>query len=94
MHVVSINVSRPIEVLHEGQPIQTGIFKAPVTGPVRVGRMNLEGDEQADLVNHGGESKAVYAYSLDHYAHWQQQLQKTSMPVRSVRREPHCCGLG
>jgi len=80
MHLVSINVSRPIEVSHDGAIVRTGIFKVPVIGPVRVGATNLEGDAQADLAVHGGANKAVYAYSLDHYAYWQQQLGMPSMP--------------
>lgn len=80
MQVIAINVSRPVEVSHDGGSIRTSIFKVPVTGSVRVGATNLEGDEQADLAVHGGASKAVYAYSLDHYPYWQQQLGMTSMP--------------
>lgn len=54
--------------------METGIFKEPVTGPVRVTRHNLDGDRQADLTVHGGEFKAVYAYCADHYAWWAKQL--------------------
>jgi MOSC domain-containing protein YiiM len=70
MKVVSVNIARPVELRHGGRVIRTGIFKRPVEGPVRVRALNLEGDGQADLANHGGEHKAVYAYSLDHYAYW------------------------
>ena len=35
-----------------------------------VGATNLDGDGQADLTVHGGVDKAVYAYPLEHYAHW------------------------
>jgi MOSC domain-containing protein YiiM len=67
MKLVSVNVSRPVEVEFEGQKVSTGIFKKPVQGGVFVGKLNLAGDGQADLTVHGGEDKAVYAYSLDHY---------------------------
>jgi MOSC domain-containing protein YiiM len=80
MKLLSINVSRPVEVQHEGKALHTGIFKKPVSGPVKVGRTNLEGDGQADLENHGGESKAVYAYSHDHYAWWREKLGRSEMP--------------
>lgn len=80
MKLISINVSQPVEVRHGNKTIETGIFKKPVTGPVRVGRYNLEGDGQADLNNHGGEHKAVYAYSLDHYAYWSTLLGLEDMP--------------
>jgi len=75
----SVNVSRPIEVQYGDGPVKTGIFKQAVTGPVRVERHNLAGDGQADLDNHGGEHKAVYAYSLDHYAYWRTALNREQM---------------
>lgn len=79
MKLVSVNVSLPREIRHGGKIIRTGIFKEPVTGPVRVDSRNLEGDEQADPKNHGGEHKAVYAYSLDHYEYWRGVLDRTEM---------------
>jgi MOSC domain-containing protein YiiM len=80
MKLMSVNVSRPIEVQHGEKMVRTGIFKRPVTGPVRVNKSNLEGDGQADLENHGGEHKAVYAYSFDHYTYWREVLKREEMP--------------
>lgn len=57
-----------------GEIIETAIFKTPVNGPVRVGLQNLDGDRQADTVNHGGSNKAVYAYPYAHYPHWAAHL--------------------
>jgi MOSC domain-containing protein YiiM len=42
--------------------------------------MGLGGDEQADLVNHGGPDKAVLAYSAEHYAFWRPHLNLPDMP--------------
>lgn len=58
----------------------TGIFKQPVGGPVRVKRLNLIGDKQADLSVHGGPFKAVYAYPLEHYAYWHRELPGDELP--------------
>lgn len=80
MKVVSVNVSRPTDVRTGKDLVRTAIFKKPVSGPVSVGRFNLEGDGQADLENHGGEHKAVYAYSLDHYAYFREALGREEMP--------------
>jgi MOSC domain-containing protein YiiM len=80
MKLVSINVARPVEVAHEGRTVRTAIFKSPVAGPVAVRRLNLEGDGQADLDNHGGEHMAVYAYALEHYAYWRNVLAREDMP--------------
>lgn len=74
MKIVSVNVSVPTEVDYEGKKISTGIFKKPVKGPVYLGKANLAGDQQADLNNHGGEDKAVYAFSFDHYPYWREVL--------------------
>jgi len=80
MKVVSVNVSLPIEVEFRGELISTGIFKKPVAGGVIVNKSHLSGDGQADLTVHGGEDKAVYAYSLDHYEYWQRVLRRDTLP--------------
>ena len=69
--VRSVNVSRARAVEIEGQQVMTGIFKQPVDGPVAVRPLGLEGDEQADPSVHGGLTKAVYAYPVEHYPFWQ-----------------------
>ena len=74
MKVVSVNVGLPREVLWKGMTVQTGIFKEPVEGLVRISKLNLAVDRQADLTVHGGEEKAVYAYPAEHYAYWRQEL--------------------
>jgi MOSC domain-containing protein YiiM len=39
-----------------------------------VGRINVEGDDQADRLGHGGEHRAVFVYQIESYRYWQQQL--------------------
>jgi MOSC domain-containing protein YiiM len=43
-------------------------------------RLNLDGDGQADLRVHGGESKAVYAYPSEHYEFWRGELPEMKLP--------------
>lgn len=74
MKLLSINVSQAREVEYNGKLIKTGIFKKPVSGSIMITAHHIVGDEQVDLVNHGGEHKAVYAFSAEHYDYWQQQL--------------------
>src|SRR5436190_1203567 len=74
MRLVSVNVSLPRMVEFRGQAVSTSIFKEPVDGRVLVRRLSLAGDWQADLRSHGGLNKAVYAYPLEHYACWSQEL--------------------
>jgi MOSC domain-containing protein YiiM len=54
--------------------VLSAIDKQPVTGPVMVRRLNLDGDAQADLSVHGGPDKAVYCYPSEHYAAWSGEL--------------------
>ena len=59
--------------------VSTAIFKEPVEGPVRVARLNLDGDGQADLTVHGGPTKAIYAYPSEHYEFWRGELPGTTL---------------
>lgn len=63
-----------------GEPVATGIFKEPVSGPIMLRVLNLDGDAQADLTVHGGVSKAVYAYPVEHYGFWKKTLPKDYLP--------------
>jgi MOSC domain-containing protein YiiM len=80
MIVVSVNVGLPREVTYKGKTITTGIFKEPLEGRARLRRLNLDGDRQADLSVHGGPSKAVYAYTSEHYEYWREQLPGVDLP--------------
>jgi MOSC domain-containing protein YiiM len=68
--VVSLNLSglQPLDL--GDRTVYTGIFKTPLPGPVTVRTLAIEGDTQADLVNHGGALKAVYFYPSEHYPFW------------------------
>jgi MOSC domain-containing protein YiiM len=71
MKLLSVSVGRPRVIQTPGEGfVTTAIFKKEVSGPVRVGELNLEGDAQDDLTVHGGWSKAVYAYPREHYEFW------------------------
>lgn len=66
--------------MRNGQPVSTGIFKASIDGRVMLRTLNLEGDRQADLSVHGGQSKAVYAYPSEHYDFWKRELPGMELP--------------
>ena len=80
MKLISLNVARPRRVVYNGATINTGIFKQPVSGPVQLRTLNLDGDRQADLTVHGGPYKAAYAYPSEHYDYWRQQLPGIDFP--------------
>src|SRR5258707_10098972 len=79
--VLSINVGQPRTVQSDGAPVRTGIFKDPVEGPVRLTRLGLEGDGQADRRYHGGPTRAAYLYPHEHYAHWEPRLGGGPLPM-------------
>src|SRR5437588_1925605 len=79
MKIISVNVGLPREVVWKGMTVQTGIFKDPVDKPVTISKLNLTGDQQADLTVHGGSEKAVYAYPAEHYEYWRKQLSGVSL---------------
>ena len=80
MKIASLNVARPRLVVYKGKTINTGIFKQPVSGPVQLRTLNLDGDRQADLTVHGGPNKAVYGYPSEHYPFWQEELPGVDLP--------------
>ena len=80
MQVISINVGLPREVEWRDEVVRTSIFKEPVTGRVRVSRLNIEGDRQSDLTVHGGVNKAVYVYPSEHYEFWRTELPDSELP--------------
>ncbi len=71
MHVLSINIAEARNITIDGREVLTAIGKRRVAGPVEARPLGLVGDEQADPSVHGGLSKAVYAYPIEHYAFWQ-----------------------
>lgn len=69
--ITSVNVGLPRSVPWQGREVLSGIWKEPVDGPIEAVGVNLVGDDQADRRVHGGEDKAIYAYSTEDYAWWE-----------------------
>lgn len=65
---------------YQNELVTTGIFKEPVSGRVRLRKLNLDGDKQADLTVHGGADKAIYAYPNEHYNYWKKELPRMLLP--------------
>jgi ferredoxin-NADP reductase/MOSC domain-containing protein YiiM len=74
--LLSVNVGLPRDIEWKGRTVHTAIWKDPVRGRCRVGRLNLDGDGQGDLAGHGGEQRAVFVYQLESYRYWQEQLRR------------------
>jgi MOSC domain-containing protein YiiM len=80
LELYSVNVSRPQKVMYKGKEVATAISKAAADGPIQLDLMQLDGDEQADKVHHGGSDKAICVYFYDHYVHWEAVLGKPLAP--------------
>jgi ferredoxin-NADP reductase/MOSC domain-containing protein YiiM len=75
--LLSVNVGLPRDIVWKGRIVRTAIWKDPIQGRCWVGRLNLDGDGQADLGGHGGEQRAVFVYQIESYRHWAEQLKRT-----------------
>jgi ferredoxin-NADP reductase/MOSC domain-containing protein YiiM len=75
--LLSVNVGLPRDIGWKGRTVHTAVWKDPVRGRCRVGRLNLDGDGQGDLAGHGGEQRAVFVYQIESYHYWQEQLRRT-----------------
>jgi len=78
MKILSINVGTPKEFEWNGKTVSTSIFKTAVNHQCKVSFLNVEGDGQADLENHGGKNMAVYSYDIKNYDHWLTQIERES----------------
>ncbi len=79
MKVLSVNVGSLQEMLRNGKKIQTGIYKNSTEGPIKVGRLGLEGDQQANTKLHGGIDKAICVYPSEYYDLWKEELGKPDL---------------
>lgn len=76
----SLRVGRPqtLGTAEAAEPLArawtSAIHKHALTEPVWLAPLNLAGDEQADLRNHGGPDQALCAYPGVHYAYWSARL--------------------
>ncbi len=72
--LLSVNVGLPRNIAWQGRTVHTAVWKRAVTGRCMARRLNLDGDGQGDLVGHGGEHRAVFAYQIESYRYWERKL--------------------
>jgi MOSC domain-containing protein YiiM len=75
VQLLSVQVGKADSFHYQGKPLSTAINKQPVQLPIYLGSQQFTGDEQADLIHHGGADKAVCVYAYEHYSHWEQFLE-------------------
>lgn len=76
--VLQLRVGRAAPLGESGA--RSAIDKHPAAGPLAVGHLGFDGDEQADTKHHGGLHKAVHAYAVAHMPAWSREL-----PERTAR---------
>ncbi len=70
MKITSTNIAKPTTIIWNDKEVTTGIYKNPVSTPIYLDKEGVKGDEVSDKKAHGGEFKACYLFSKDHYQYW------------------------
>lgn len=99
--LLSLHIGRARVFGPKGEP--SAIHKLPVHGPLRLTRLGLAGDDQADARHHGGPDKALHHYPREHYAAWRDALPEQAalfvpggfgenLSTHSLREDNVCVG--
>lgn len=70
MKVISVNISKPREIIVNGKSEITGYYKEAVQSKITLTPGGVLNDTVADKVHHGDADKACYLYSADRYSYW------------------------
>ena len=91
MRLLSISSGKVAPLFGSHHPnysiVASAIYKQSISNletpaPIEITRLGIKGDEQADLSVHGGIEKAIYVYPIEHYAFWNELLEReTKQPV-------------
>lgn len=73
MQIISTNIAQPTTIEWRGKELKTGIYKHEVDTPIFLGTEDVINDHVIDRRYHGGEEKACYLYSAEHYPFWEQK---------------------
>ena len=79
MRILSVNVGKLQRIPGAKSKSLTGIYKMPVRTAV-VDADGLIGDHIGSVKYHGGPDQAVYIYSAEDYAWWEETLQRDLVP--------------
>ncbi|WP_373230970.1 MOSC domain-containing protein [Cohnella sp.] len=74
--LLAVNIGSVQAGIYKGKETRSGIGKSAVDHSVMLTELGLVGDEQADLVHHGGIDKAICVYNFNHYSHWEKILKR------------------
>lgn len=88
--VLSVNLAKAAKIASKFG--LSGIFKLPQNGAVEVSSEGLLGDAIINRKHHGGPDQAVYVYTSEDYAWWQDALGKP-VPPGTFGENLTICGL-
>ena len=71
MQIISTNIAKPKTITFNGKQVTTGIYKKPTDKPIYLKKEQVRGDEVSNRKFHGGEFKACYLFSAEHYPYWE-----------------------
>ena len=80
MKLLSVNLAERTYLPTPNGIVETGIVKKPVSQRVAVSEYGIAGDTIVDVSVHGGRDQAVYLYSQEDYAWWEETLGRTVPP--------------
>jgi len=72
MKIISTNIAKPTIISWRGKEEKTGIYKKPAQS-IFLEKEAVKGDEISNRKVHGGEFKACYLFSSDHYQYWRER---------------------
>lgn len=78
--LLSVNIGSLRKIVLDGRPTETGIYKQPVAGRVRIAGDRVEGDRQGNPMPTAAMTRAVYAYSDADYRWWSGRLGRELAP--------------
>lgn len=76
MLVLSTNIGNATTIEWKGKKLLTGIYKKPVNSPIYLDNKDVINDHVIDRKYHGGNDKACYVFSENHYAYWKKLYPK------------------
>lgn len=74
MRLISINIGKERTQQRKDYVEITGIYKTPVTEPVQIKSLGIDGDAVCDVKHHGGPDQAIYVYGGADYEWWSKEL--------------------
>jgi MOSC domain-containing protein YiiM len=80
MQLISVNIGKARALARAKASGMTGIYKLPVSEPVRITALGINDDAICDVENHGGVDQAIYVYGTDDYAWWSETLGRELEP--------------